>query len=261
MDCFTPSLDRSRGSSARRGLALATLCLMASGGAHAAQDDRIKIGAGVAVTPKFQGSSSHRLRAVPLIDIKKGRIFARTDDGIGLNIIETSAITMGAGLNLMRGYRSSDVPDGIGKLSDAVGARVFMSTNVAGARLRLSATQALNKNSRGMIAVARASYPYAVTSQLMLVPSVAVSWANEKYLSSYFGVDGGQSVRSGKSQYHPSAGFKDVSMRVAVNYSLNKSWSITGAVGASTLLDKAADSPIVEKKTQLHAVAGVAYTF
>lgn len=261
MNCFTPFLDLSRSIPARRGLALTALVLVTSGGAYAAQDDRVKIGAGVAVTPKFEGSSSHRLRAVPLVDIQKGRIFARTDDGIGLNIVQTPAVTMGAGLNLMQGYRSSDVPHGIGKLSDAVGARVFMSTRVGAATLGLSATQAINNNSRGMVVTARASYLHAVTSQLTLVPSVAVNWANEKYMGSYFGVSANQSARSGRSQYHPSEGFKDASVRVAVNYSFNKNWSMTGAVGASILLDKAADSPLVEKKSQLHAVAGVAYSF
>src|SRR5690606_23789477 len=136
--------------------------------------------------------------------------------------------TVGAGLSWMSGYRSKDVPDGIGKLSDALGGRLFVSTDLAGAVLTLSATQAITKSERGLIANARLSYPYPVTGRLKIIPSVAVNWANAKYMDSYFGVSANQSAASGLKQYKPSAGFKDVSVRLAASYDLTKSWSVTG---------------------------------
>ncbi len=243
------------------GIVFAMFGLATAGGAHAAESDRLKIGAGAAVIPRFEGSDEYRVRPVPLIDFQKGRFFARTGDGIGLNIVQTSRFTMGAGVNWMKGYRDSDVPDGIGKLSDALGGRLFVSTRVAGAVATLSATQAITKSERGLVANARVSYPYTLTERLKLIPSVSVNWANAKYMDSYFGVNAGQSAASGLAQYRPSAGFKDVSLRLAVNYELTKDWSVSGAVGASRLLGDAADSPLVERKSQLQAMAGVAYTF
>src|SRR5690554_1196248 len=95
----------------QRSIALAVLGF-AAGPVYAADNDRMKIGAGAAVVPRFQGSDEYRVRSVPLIDFQKGRLFARTGDGIGLNIIQTPRFTVGGGVNWMTGYRSKDVPDG-----------------------------------------------------------------------------------------------------------------------------------------------------
>ncbi len=242
-------------------IVLIALGLMAGQAVCAADNDRIKIGAGAAVSPRFEGSDEYRVRPVPLIDYQSGRFFARTGDGIGLNLVRTPGLTVGAGVNWMPGYRRKDVPDGIGKLSDALGGKIFVSTRLADAVLTLSATQAMTKSERGLLANARLSYPYSVTGRFKIIPSVAVNWANAKYMGSYFGVSAGQSAASGLGQYKPSAGFKDASVRLAVSYDVNKNWSVTGAVGASRLLGDAADSPLVKRKTQLQGVVGVVYAF
>lgn len=260
MNRFSPARACS-GRYLQRSIILATFGLAAGQAAYAADNDRMKLGAGAAVIPRFQGSDEYRVQPVPLIDFQKGRFFARTGDGIGLNIYQTPGFTVGAGVNWMTGYRSKDVPDGIGKLSNALGGKLFVSTRLADAVLTLSVTQAMTKSERGLLANARVSYPYSVTERLKVIPSVSVNWVNAKYMDSYFGVSAGQSAASGLGQYSPSAGFKDASLRLGASYDLNKKWSVTGAVGVSRLLGDAADSPLVQRKTQLQSVIGVVYTF
>lgn len=69
------------------------------------------------------------MQPFPVVDAQYGRFFfARSGDGLGLNIWQSPQLTIGAGLNMMDGYSESDVPEGIGKLSDTLGARVFVST-------------------------------------------------------------------------------------------------------------------------------------
>ncbi|ETF04020.1 structural protein MipA [Advenella kashmirensis W13003] len=227
----------------------------------AAEGDHLTFGLGAGIVPRYEGSDEHRVTAVPLIDAQYGLFFARSGDGLGLKLLQTPQFTAGVGLNWMQGYDRDDVPDGIGKLSDALGARIFVSTHFSGAVATLSATQAVTKSERGLIANARLSYPYDVTDRFKVVPSVAVNWANAKYMNSYFGIDSEQAARSGLSKYHPSAGFKDASLRVGFNYELSKNWNITGAVGVSRLLGNAADSPLVKRKTQVVGAIGVTYDF
>ncbi|OVZ64711.1 MltA-interacting MipA family protein [Pigmentiphaga sp. NML080357] len=229
--------------------------------AAAQEKDHVEIGLGAAALPRFEGSDEYRARLAPLVDVRKGRFFARTSDGIGLNLLETPRFTIGASVAWMPGYRGRDVPDGIGKLSAALGGRVFVSTRVGGAVATLSATQALTESERGLLVNARVAYPYQVTERLKVTPLISTNWANGKYMDSYFGVDAARAAGSGFPVYQPSAGFKDISLRVAVRYQLNKHWSVAGAVGVSRLLGKAADSPFVKRETQPSALVGLTYTF
>ncbi len=239
---------------------LALLSLTAAA-AQAADDDHLKLGLGAAIAPRYEGADGYRLRPFPVVDAQYGRFFARSGDGLGLNIWQSPQLTIGAGVNLMEGYSESDVPEGIGKLSDALGARVFVSTNAWGAIFTVSATQAISKSERGLIANARVSYPYSVSERFTVIPSVSVNWANAKYMKSYFGINTQQAARSGLSEYRPSAGFKDVSLRVGFSYELTKTWSITGAAGVSRLMGDAADSPLVRRKSQALGALGLAYRF
>ncbi|MFY1991991.1 MipA/OmpV family protein [Achromobacter xylosoxidans] len=240
---------------------LALLALSLGADVAAEGRDHTKIGFGVAARPKFEGSDRLQAEPIPLLDIRQGRFFVRAGEGIGANLIESPRATLGVGVSWMQGYKASDVPDGIGKLSGALGGRVFVSTRLSGAVVTLSATQALTKSERGLLVNARVSYPYQMTERLEIIPSISTNWASEKYLNSYFGVDSDRAMRSGFSVYKPSAGFKDVSLRLAVRYEFNKSWSIAGGIGVSRLLDKAADSPFVERKIQPSAAVGLMYTF
>ncbi len=241
-------------------LLLALLSLTAAA-AYAADDDHLKLGLGAAIAPRYEGADEYRLQPFPVVDAQYGRFFARSGDGLGLNIWQSAQLTIGAGVNMMEGYSKSDVPEGIGKLSNALGARVFVSTNAWGAIFTVSATQAISKSERGLIANARVSYPYSISERFRVIPSVSVNWANAKYMDSYFGINAQQAARSGLSEYRPSAGFKDVSLRLGFSYDLTKTWSITGVAGVSRLMGDAADSPLVRRKSQAVGALGVAYRF
>lgn len=240
---------------------LFALLSLTAAAAHAADDDHFKLGLGAAIAPRYEGADEYRMQPFPVVDAQYGRFFARSGDGLGLNIWQSPQLTIGAGLNMMEGYSESDVPEGIGKLSNALGARVFVSTNAWAAIFTISATQAISKSERGLIADARVSYPYSVSERFKVIPSVSVEWANAKYMKSYFGINAQQAARSGLSEYRPSAGFKDVSLRVGFSYELTKTWSITGAAGVSRLMGDAADSPLVRRKSQAVGALGVAYRF
>ena len=240
---------------------LLALFSLTAAAAHAADDDHLKLGLGAAIAPRYEGADEYRLQPFPVVDAQYGLFFARSGDGLGLNIWQSPQLTIGAGVNMMQGYSESDVPEGIGKLSDTLGARIFASTNAWGAIFTVSATQAISKSERGLVANARVSYPYSISERFKVIPSVSVNWANAKYMKSYFGIDAQQAGRSGLSEYRPSAGFKDVSLRVGFTYDLTKTWSLTGAAGVSRLMGDAADSPLVRRKSQALGALGVAYRF
>lgn len=95
--------------------------------ASAQQDDHITIGASVAAVPDYQGADDYRVLPFPLLDVQIGRAFANLGDGIGYNVIDTAGFKAGGSVTYVRCYRRRDVSDGLDRLSDAAGGRLFAS--------------------------------------------------------------------------------------------------------------------------------------
>ncbi len=103
--------------------------------------------------------------------------------------------------------------------------------------------------------------PLPLTESLTLSLSPSVSWADNKYTQTYFGVTSAQAIRSNFKQYNAKGGVKSVNFGVGLNYQINKNWSANAGLNFSQLQGNAAKSPIVEKKGQSSAAIGVGYTF
>ncbi|WP_142846176.1 MipA/OmpV family protein [Telmatospirillum sp. J64-1] len=241
----------------------AILATMVLGTATAAQAEpnRWTLGAGVGVVPRFQGADKYKAQPLPLVDIQVGRFFARGVDEIGVNVVDTPRFKAGASVSWMHGYDSDDVPEGIDGVDDALGARLFVSTQFRGAVARLTATQAVTETDRGLLVNASLAYPIRTNERLTITPSLGTTWANAKYMDSYFGVDAPEAAASGLRRHNPSSGFKDIFFRISASYRITDSISALGSIGVTHLLGDAADSPFVEQKTQPLALMGLTYTF
>lgn len=223
--------------------------------------DHWTLGAGMAVTPRFQGADEYKAQPLPLIDVKYGRFFAKVGDGIGVTIIETSTFTAGASVNWMQGYDDDDVPEGVHGVDSALGARLFASARFKGLVTTLAATQAVTEKERGLLLNVGVAYPISVTERFKITPSLGASWANGKYMNSYFGIDSSEAAASGLARYEPKGGFKDVTFRINANYRITDSISAVGSIGLTHLLAKAGDSPLVKRQTQPLGLVGMTYTF
>ena len=108
--------------------------------------------------------------------------------------------------------------------------------------------------------------PFAcrLTDSLRVDASVGSTWADEDYMSSYFGIDGADAARSGLDQYSADEGFKDISFGGGISYRLFERVSISALASYTRLINDAADSPIVDDagdENQFLAGALVNYTF
>jgi outer membrane scaffolding protein for murein synthesis (MipA/OmpV family) len=91
-----------------------------------------------------------------------------------------------------------------------------------------------------------------------------VTWADDDYMDTYFGVSGGDSVRSGLKKYTASSGIKDAGVSVTGFYRFNQTWGLAGLLGYTRMLNDAEDSPLVDPvgdENQMKAVVAVTYTF
>lgn len=233
------------------------------GSTASGQEDsnHLTLGLGIAARPQYQGSDDYEAEPIPIVDAQYGRFFVKTGEGIGVNIIKTPTFTAGASIDIMLGYDEDDVPEGIEELDSSLGARLFVSARFDGFVTTLAATQAVTESDRGLIIDAAVAYPLQATERFTITPTLGTTWANDKYMNSYFGIDSSEAAASGLNYYQPESGFKDISARIRASYRITESVTVLGAVGVTHLLGDAADSPLVEKETQPMAFLGLAYTF
>ena len=223
--------------------------------------DRIIIGLGAAVTPVYQGADDYRVLPLPAIDIVHGRFFANFRNGVGLNLVDDRALTVGASVVPMVGYRRRDVPTGVDRLSWGAGGRVFANLTGGDFVATLGATQGITGSTGGFIADASLSYPIIASPQIIITPSLATSFADGKHMNGYFGVNAREAAASGLAQYRGKAGFKDASALLNIVYRLDSRWSVTGSIGATSLLGRVKDSPLVEHATRPNGFLALAYRF
>jgi outer membrane protein len=227
--------------------------------AQAQDDDHITLGVGAAVAPTYQGADDYRVLPIPAIDIKKGWFFANLRNGIGIAPIDTETVTVGASAVFMQGYRRQDVPAGIDKLSDGVGARLFANIRASGFVATLGVVKGLSGGTEGVIGDASLSYPIELSSRFKLTPTVGTTWANRKHNDGYFGVTPAESLASGLPQFTAGSGFKDVSAALTASYRLTDRITLSATASATSLLDSVKDSPIVIHKTQPAGIVTVTY--
>jgi len=117
-------------------------------------------------------------------------------------------------------------------------------------------------NSNGYLITPEAIYATPIAENWALSTKVSTTYASEDYMSNYFGVSSSNAARSGLHKFSADAGIKDVSLDVALNWSLAENWGLTFLGQYKRLLSDAADSPITDDKGDPNQlVAGVLVNF
>ena len=224
-------------------------------------NDHVIIGVGALYAPAYEGSDTYRALPLPAIDVKKGRFFASLRDGVGVDVIDTDLVTIGASVTYTPGYRSKDVPAGVGSISFGAGGRGFVTLHNQGFVLTVGATQGFAGGTKGLTADASLSYRVPVTPKLSITPTIGTTWADAKFNDRYFGIDQAQSLASGLAPYRPGAGFKDLTGSLTATYRLTSHLALSASGTVTTVLGNDADAALVVHKTQPGGFLALAYHF
>lgn len=274
----------------KRGIAavpvLVAVCVMAEAHAQDFTDDftnsekwDFSIGAGAMAGPKYEGSDENEIQAMPFLSIEwNDFLFFNPGDGLGVRAYQTEDFEVSASIGYDLGRKASDSShlSGLGNVDGAATANLNFEYEVGPITPYLGLTKQMG-GANGMLAEVgiETMVPLDMLFSSGAAPrgdedgpsgpalmfGISTEWADENYMSDYFGVTAAQSTASGLAQHTAGSGFKTVGAEVGLMVPFGESWSFNVMAEYSVLLGDAADSPIVKEKGQLSGGTFIRYNF
>lgn len=224
-------------------------------------DWKLTVGAGAIYMPEYEGSDKLKINPLPIISAEFGDRVRVDITGVTVDIYAANGFRAGlkAGYDLGRKEDDSDYLRGLGDIDagGVVGGIISYEVGPFQAYAELDKTIGGSEGLTGTVG-AKASYRY---ERFIFSADVSGTWADDKHMVSYFGVNSAQSASSGLAQYDAQAGFKRVDVKGSITYMMTENWLVTGAAGAGFLIGDAKNSPIVKDDVQPFAMLGVSYRF
>ncbi len=109
----------------------------------------------------------------------------------------------------------------------------------------------------GSLTTLRQSYKQPLKNRRLLTFNVSLTYADDDYMGTFFGIDSGNAASSGLRMFDAEAGIKDLEVSVALLTRVSKRWNIAYTLGYKELLGDAADSPVVDDEGSPGRVFGV----
>jgi outer membrane scaffolding protein for murein synthesis (MipA/OmpV family) len=229
-----------------------------------ASDWSIAVGPAVYVSPKYPGAKSSFV--FPWIDQEieyKHRFFSKGMDFAGVYLANDDTWQVGGNFQFDPTWRHAHDDarlNGLGNVNATVRAKAFAQYTVSLLTLSTDAEQDILGNRQGLIANADV-YASAPIGRWLFSLGTGVSWTNGQYMRTFFGVDDGQSARSGLPVFATHAGLRDIHFNAIVTYKLDDRWTANGSLTVARLRGDAADSPITQRRQQTTAMASLTYRF
>jgi outer membrane protein len=252
-------------------LLIATLQAAAEeSGANSFSDKwNVVLGAGAINLPRYPGSRYDFTRGLPAVSINYDRYFiggapgGGGPAGFGAYLVRTEhwAVGLTVGGDARKPRRASDDPilHGWGDIPGTVRGGMFATYSMEWLSIRGSVSEA--GHHEGVIASLGAEAQFHPIPRLTLSFGPKVTWTDEQYAMTFFGIDAAQSEIAGVVPYRARAGLNMVSGEAGARYALTRNWSVATNVSYGRLQGDAANSPVTTDKTQRVISAFVLYRF
>ena len=243
---------------------LAGLALAGAAGLAMAQEPaRNLLGLGAISLADFEGSADQAVRPFVLGRLSLGRYGSLRLAGLGAqwNVMGPKSPWAFGPVLSMRPARDDGVEDAVVRRLrkvDATGeAGLFVEygfgdTLTQGDRLSVGLEARGGKGNQLTWGV---SYLGAKLGAFQYGVDLRTTYANDRYMDTYFSVDADNSLRSGLPVYKASAGLKSTSIGFTASVDLARQWTLVGRLGALRLAGDASDSPIVRLRGDASSTA------
>jgi MipA family protein len=248
---------------------LKSLCLVtalaASTAAHAqpvppGDDWNFVVGIGVISSPEYPGSDKQKVIPAPVLVATKGRWFfgalpaTGVPFGVGLNLLQTPqwrfGLAFGSGFAQPREEKDDIRLAGLGDIDATAQLAAFGSFTEQWFTARVAVTTDVGGNGHGTFGLVDLEGKYQVTDRFALSAAPGFTFADGRRQQTFFGIDAGQSARSGRAEYHPGGGLNAMRFALGADYRFTPQWGLGARVVFSQLEDDAADSPVTQDTNQ-----------
>jgi outer membrane protein len=232
---------------------------------------RFALGAGAINGPRYPGSRDNFTRGAPLASVSYGRYFigaipgGGTPAGAGAYLLHTEHWMVGAdiGGDFRQPRRASDDPilRGWGDIPRTVRGGMFASYTMDWLSASGSISGDLGNHHEGVIASFSLSAKCHPAPGLTLSIGPEVTWVNDQYAKTFFGIDAAQAEIAQIQPYRARGGINTVGGSANAAFRFSKQWSVGSQVRYGRLQGDAADSPVTTDKSQRTFAAFVIYRF
>lgn len=215
------------------------------------------LAAGAVAVPDYEGSKDYQ--AAPLIAARLGYDSYYLElQGLELraNVSPLSRWEFGplVGLRSGRDDVENDRVDALHDIDDTVEMGAFVKVSLYQLvhptdelAFGLDVKTGVDDDGEGTTVSFGPTYSFSPLERLRLGLGLSATFADGDYFDTYFGIDGGDALRSGLSRYEAyGSGLKDIGISLKVNYQMTDHWGVMGFAGYTQLVGDAADSPIVD---------------
>jgi outer membrane protein len=234
------------------------------------------VGVGVGFTPDYLGANEFFYGGLPFARYQfepSERYVSLLGTFADFNVINHPIIRFGPTVQYRFG-RSNVKDNAVDELSsvDATieaglfGALDFVSSEDPRKRVRVgaSAQRGVIGEHDGYLVNATVQGWHPLGRYLLGGIAVGGTYGSGQYMSTYFGIDGGNARRSGLERYDANAGLRDGRVTLGLLMPVAEHWFVGAGFMYQRLLDDAADSPIVDDRgtaNQFSGGVGVGYTW
>lgn len=232
------------------------------------------VGLGVGIAPDYQGSDDTTGGGAPFakISFSTERYLLLLGPALYANLLDHKVFRFGPVLNYRFG-RDDDVDDEVVKKMTEIdgtfeaglfGGMEFVNPHNPRQRFitSLEFLQDVGNEHDGFIANLSGRFWYPMTKAIDVTLGAAVSYADDDYMETYFGVDSIDSGRSALPVFNAGSGVKGVTIVPGAVMHLSESWHVGLGLRYEHLLGDAEDSPVVETRGDANQfVAGLAVAY
>jgi outer membrane protein len=232
----------------------------------------VTLGGGLVWQPTYPGSSGHDTRATPYLRLGYGRFFAGAVPGpqnaalgLGATLYRDTRLSFGLSAGRALGKLRDETDDprlaGVGD----VPATTWLGLQGAytGDSFRLSTALFSDAGNQhlGRAATLDAAWVFRPLPQVEVALGPGLSWGSAGHNQRVFGIDDAQALRSHFPSYRLGSGVNARRLGLAVGMQLSPAWQLGLRLNASRLAGSAADSPLVEDRSQSSVGLLATYTF
>jgi outer membrane scaffolding protein for murein synthesis (MipA/OmpV family) len=258
---------------------LAVAASLLAGGSVSAQEgsdmpmkdsSEFMIGLGVAHGAAYLGSDEHRTRAIPVLAARWSNGWSAGIGGFagtgGVFYRFASSTPWSYGLRLTVDFgRDEDDGDALRGMGD-IEARPELGGFVSyallpGLRLGAAVRYGSGNDRDGLLGEFSVRGIVPLSPGVRLTAGLMATLANAQAMQSQFGVDAGQSLRSGYAIYTPRSGLRNVDLQIGSMFDLGSNAVLMVGLTGRSLMSDAVDSPLTRERSSLGALASLSYRF